>query len=331
MNVKQQVKEMNKVYCNLCDSTEIIPLFSAVDYITKTTHNLVECKNCGLTYVNPQPSKDELPGYYSGDYHMEDPFFYDKFNAYSRYKKLKKIAGKYTRRILDVGCGRGIMLKIFKESGWETAGTELSDVSAQYAREVLGVEVLNKDIEDCNFSKDHFDVITLFHSLEHLRDPMLSLKSINDFLNPDGLLIIEVPRFNSFYSKIFKDKWFHLDVPRHLFHFDDRSFEKLLAVAGFSIIKRKRCALLYDSFGALQSILNYMCSEMNLLNNINTRRVRVKDIIKSKKKRLTVDTIISFLLQPLLLPPLFVLAFFLSIFNTGGTLTVCAKKSRANR
>lgn len=319
---------MNRVNCILCGSIESIPLYSSTDYITKTIHNLVKCRNCGLTYVNPQPSKDELPEYYSGDYHMEAPFFYDRFNARSRYKKLKKIAGKQTGRILDVGCGRGIMLKIFKESGWETAGTELSDVSAQYAREVLGVEVLNENIEDSVFDKEHFDVITMFHSLEHLQDPALSLKAIKKLLKPDGLLIIEVPRFNSFYSKIFKDKWFHLDVPRHLFHFDDQSLEKLLAAAGFSITMRKRYALLYDSFGALQSILNYICSELNLLNNINTGRIRVKDIIKSKQKRHMADTIISFLLQPLLVPPLFALASFLSIFNTGGTLTVCAKKKQ---
>lgn len=318
---------MNNVWCNVCSSKDNIPLFSASDYITETSHHLVKCKKCGLIYVNPQPSKDELPKYYPDDFYFrEAPFFYDKMNARSRYNELKKVLGKHTGNILDVGCGRGLLLKLFKDSGWEVKGTELSDVSARYAREVMGLDVLNRDIEDCNFDNGYFDVITLFHSLEHLREPMLSLKVIKGLLKSDGLLIIVVPRFNSFYSNIFKDKWFHLDVPRHLFHFDDRSIEKLLATAGFEIIKVKRYALLYDSFGALQSILNYICSEPNLLNNINTRRNRVKDIIKSGRKRLIADTIISFFLQALLFPPLFILAVFLSIFNIGGTLTVCAKK-----
>ena len=318
---------MNKVACNSCGSNENIPLYSASDYITKTRHHLVECKTCGLTYVSPQPSKAELPRFYPDDfYYREEPFFYDKINAGSRYKALLRIIGKRKGRILDAGCGRGILLKLFKNAGWEAFGTELSDVSARYAREVLGLEVLNRGIEDCNFGSGIFDVITLFHSLEHLREPMLSLNIIKNILKPEGLLIIVVPRFNSFYSNIFKDKWFHLDVPRHLFHFDDRSIEKLLAAAGFEIIKVKRYALLYDSFGALQSILNYICSEPNLLNNINTGRNRVKDIIKSGKKRLMVDTIMSYLLQFILFPPLFILAAFLAIFNIGGTLTVSAKK-----
>ncbi|RJO61249.1 class I SAM-dependent methyltransferase [candidate division WS5 bacterium] len=318
---------MNKIPCNICKSLENIPVFLASDYITKTMHHLVKCKNCGLAFVNPQPTKDEMPKFYPEVfYYSEEPFFYDKINARLRYKELQKVIKKRTGRILDVGCGRGMLLKTFKESGWVVAGTELSSVSARYAREVMDVEVLSKNIEDCNFANDYFDVITLFHSLEHLCDPMASLNVIKKLLKSDGILIIVVPRFNSVYSNIFKDKWFHLDVPRHLFHFDDRSLERLLTTAGFDILKTKRYSLLYDSFGALQSILNFVCSEFNLLNNLNTGRVRFQDIMKSGNRRLVVDLIVSYLSQALLFPPLFLIAALLSIINIGGTLTVYVRK-----
>lgn len=319
---------MKEVLCNLCGSgsSENILLFSTYDYITHTLHIVVKCKACGLVYVNPQPTEEELPKFYPETYYGNAPFLYEIVDARSRYKKFQRIVGKRTGKLLDVGCGKGLLLKLLKESGWEVIGTELSKESAKYANEVLGLKVFNQDIEECNFTDESFDLITFFHSLEHLINPLSTLKTIRRLLKDDGLLIVEVPRFHSLYFKIFKDKWFHLDVPRHLFHFDDQTLEKLLTTSGFKVFRKKKYAIMYDAFGALQSLLNYICSTPNLLNNINTKCIRVKDILKSKQKKLMMDTIISFSLQPLLFPPLLLFAVFLSIFNIGGTLTYYAKK-----
>ncbi len=318
---------MRGASCNLCGSSEAIPLFSTRDYITHTMHNLVKCKSCGLTYVNPQLKKDELPAFYPATYYGGKPFFYEIVDAHSRYKWLHKIVGKHTGKLLDVGCGKGLLLKLFAQSGWEVAGIELSDNSARYATEVLGLRVLNKDIDNCDFSEESFDLITSFHSLEHLNDPLSALKTIGWLLKPDSLLIVQVPRYNSFYSKIFGDRWFHLDVPRHLYHFNDQTLEKLLERAGFHIFKRKKFVLMHDAFGALQSILNLLCSRMNLLNDLNTKRVRLTDIIKARKKRPLIDAMISLSLQTLVFPLLFFLAALFAVFNTGGTLTYYAKKT----
>jgi 2-polyprenyl-3-methyl-5-hydroxy-6-metoxy-1,4-benzoquinol methylase len=315
-----------KSHCNVCGSPENIPLFSTIDYISRTSHTLVKCKSCGLTYVSPQPTKEELSSFYPNKYYGTEPFLYEKADARSRFKMLHKTLGERRGRLLDVGCGKGLLLKLFKDSGWQVTGTELSEHSAQYARETLGIAICSEDIEKCNFQDQYFDVITLFHSLEHLMDPTSWLKTVKRLLKPNGLLIIQVPRFNSFYSKIFKNKWFHLDVPRHLFHFDDNTLENLLSAASFRVFEKKRYVLMHDSFGALQSILNCVCSEYNLLNDINTKRKSVKEIMNSPKKRLKIDLIISLLSQVFLFPLLFVLAAFLSIFNIGGTLTYYATK-----
>jgi 2-polyprenyl-3-methyl-5-hydroxy-6-metoxy-1,4-benzoquinol methylase len=316
---------MKHIECDLCNSSNYSLIFEAKDYITGTHQVVVRCQNCGLVYINPQPSFDELGNFYPKIYYGEKPFLYEKLDAFTRFRQIKKII-KLGSIILDIGSGRGLLLSQLKRKGCEVIGTELSEMSSKYARGSLNLNIINKNLEDCAFEKKYFDVITMFHSLEHLISPLKTLKEIYRIIKPGGTLVIEVPRFNSIYQRLFKEKWFHLDVPRHLFHFEDQTLEKLLTTAGFSVFKKKRYSIMYDSFGALQSILNYICSEQNLLNDLNTKRIRVKDIIKSGRKKLVMDTAISLVLQSTLYIPLFIFTIILSIVNRGGTLTFYAKK-----
>jgi SAM-dependent methyltransferase len=319
-----------KVDCNLCGSKDSVLLFSATDYITKTEHFLVRCKQCGLAFVNPQPSSKDLFRFYPVLYYGDEPASYEKIDARSRFKKLRSVVQKNNGAILDIGCGKGLLLQMFKETGWNVAGIELSEESARYASEKLHIDVytLLSDLEADNIDKiNSFDVITFFHSLEHVKDPLLYVKSAEKLLKSDGIMIIEVPRFNSLYSKVFKDTWFHLDVPRHLYHFEDQTLQKMMNSVGLHVFKKTKYALMYDSFGALQSILNSFCSRYNLLNDINTKRINVRDIMKSGNTRLKADSVMSFVAQFLVLPLLFISAAFFALFNTGGTLCYYARKS----
>ncbi len=317
--------KMRSVTCDLCGSKQYFLIFETKDYITGIPQKVVRCQNCGLVYVNPQPSFEELGGFYPQAYYGEKPFLYEKLDAFARFRLIKKIIKKESI-ILDIGCGRGLVLAKLKNIGCEVWGTELSEVSSKFARETLKLTILNKNLEDCAFNNDYFDVIIMFHSLEHLISPLIILKEVHRILKPGGILVVEVPRFDSIYSKIFKDKWFHLDVPRHLYHFNDRTLEKLLTTAGFNVLKKKRHAIMYDSFGALQSLLNCICTTPNLLNDINTKRITFKDVIKSKRKRLLYDAVISLILQSVLYIPMVIFTVILSIFDIGGTLTFNAKK-----
>lgn len=316
---------MQTVTCDLCGSKDFSLIFEAKDYITGIRQKVVRCRNCGLAYVNPQPSVTEIGDFYPQAYYGKNPFFYEKLDGFYRFKRVRKLV-KIGSNVLDIGSGRGLVLSHLRRIGCKVWGTELSEISSKYAKDTLGLNIINKNLEDCVFEKDSFNVITMFHSLEHLISPFKTVKEIYRILKPGGYLIIEVPRFDSFYSRIFTDKWFHLDVPRHLFHFNDQTLEKLLTTAGFSIIKKSRYAIMYDSFGTLQSILNCICSKTNLLNDINTKRITFKDIIKSGQNRLMVDTIISLASQAILYVPLVMFTIILSIFNIGGTLTFYARK-----
>lgn len=316
---------MHSTTCDLCDSQHSFPVYDTNDYITGKPQQVVRCANCSLVYVNPQPDPSELGDYYPEVYYGDTPFLYEKLDANSRFNNVKGFVQK-GNIILDIGCGRGLVLSRLKEIGCEVWGTELSAVSSKYARESLGLDIINKNLEDCAFPDNHFDVVTMFHSLEHHVSPTKTLTEVYRILKTGGILIVEVPRFDSVYSTIFGDKWFHLDVPRHLFHFNENTLEKLFTKAKFRVIKKKQFDIMYDSFGALQSILNFLCSKPNLLNDINTKRTSFKSILISKQYKILIEALLSFILQIILYLPLILVSILLAQMNKGGTLKFFATK-----
>ena len=136
-----------------------------------------------------------------------------------RVREVEAVANSGPGRVLDVGCGRGVLLQEFRRRGWEVQGTELSESAASYARQTLKIPVEIGDLEAIGFPPNYFDAITLWHVLEHVADPRALLAEIRRILKPDGVLLVAVPNFGSLEARVSKDKWFHLDVPRHVTHF----------------------------------------------------------------------------------------------------------------
>ena len=118
-----------------------------------------------------------------------------------------------------------------------------------------------------------------------MKGPKGTLNAIYRILKEDGVLLVEVPKFDSIYAKIFKDKWFHLDVPRHLYYFEDETIGSLLKATGFAITRMRKFSFLYDVFGNIQSILNCLCSKMNLLNDLSTKRLTLRSLWREKKQK----------------------------------------------
>ena len=316
--------------CELCESNDFATILTTRDYISRFVFRLVRCKQCGLVFVNPRPLVEDLHGFYPPTYYSytEKPSLMEVVDALIRIKKLQNLKKmRVSRRILDIGCGKGLTLEGLRKKGWEVYGTELSEGSAKFARENLRLNVISKDLTDCRFPCEFFDVITLWHVLEHLPHPGSQLVEIHKRLKNDGILVIQVPDFGSPQQKLFEEKWFHLDVPRHLYHFEDNSLTKLLDITGYRVVKKKYAYIPYDLFGVFQSSLNLICKHLNFFNDIVTCRKSLNDIMKSRDGRLIWDTIISFSLSPItMVNSVFILLFSSLVYRKCGTLEFYAVK-----
>ena len=171
-------------------------------------------------------------------------------------------AGAKAGMLLDIGCGDGSFLLAAQKCGWQVMGTELNPKAARQS----GLDVVT-DI--CEIpSSLVFDCITLWHSLEHLSDPLTTLKAIRSRLSPTGILLIAVPDIDGIQAKMFGRKWFHLDVPRHLYHYSKTSLSALLQATGFCPVQQWHQEFEYDLIGWLQSTLNCLLPTPNVFFNL---------------------------------------------------------------
>lgn len=285
---------MEHVKCNLCgaDDTEFLFYARNRNSRAKEIFNLVKCKICCLTYLNPRPDKDEIGVYYPPWYHSRAndkipdikktkiwgiPWreaMQKKAEPVIRYKK----AGK----ILDIGCGDGSLLKFMKDTGWQTYGVEPNEISSRYARDVLGLNVFSGRLEDAGYSEESFDVITLFHVLEHIHEPVQTLKRIYRLLKRGGLLFIEVPNFNSFEAKIFKDKWVGISAPLHLYHFTPGTLKAILKNCGFSPVVQEFIPEQTKYIAGYSESLRFCLMDWGLYHSLQEENVPEKKEISNK-------------------------------------------------
>lgn len=320
---------MHPTHCNICNASEAKEHLRSIDYITQEAFKSVRCIQCGLVYVDPQPATADLHHYYPAGHQAAGPAMYEKMDAKPRIKLIANLAlESQKKKLLDIGCGKGLLLSGLKERGWEVFGTELSETSRQYACE-QGLQVFNSVVNDTPIEPESLDVVTLFHSLEHLTDPKQSINEIKGLMRPGGLLVIEVPNINSWYARFFKDQWFHYDAPRHLYHFSPQTLRSLIENADLHVESLSTHAnLSYDAFGAVQSLLNTFLSNKNLLNNINTGQMTVSQLMQGEKPIRNLTALATSQLCLGIGYPLFAIANLLTPWLEGGTLRIIAKKPR---
>jgi 2-polyprenyl-3-methyl-5-hydroxy-6-metoxy-1,4-benzoquinol methylase len=220
--------------------------------------------------TTPQPSLEKLPEYYkSEDYisHTDSKRnLFEKVYHVVKTRTLKrklKLINKYSKSgksLLDFGCGTGDFLKVANESKWEVFGVEPNDQARQIANSKLDGLVFTSE-EFLKFEKERFDVITLWHVLEHLPELKEHLSVFKKLLKPNGTLIIAVPNYKSFDAKIYKRYWAAFDVPRHLWHFSRTSIIKLMAINKMEVVKSY--PMLFDAFYVSLLSEKYKTGHMN--------------------------------------------------------------------
>jgi 2-polyprenyl-3-methyl-5-hydroxy-6-metoxy-1,4-benzoquinol methylase len=235
-----------KVSCYNCGSEDISSEF----YVDRFRH--VRCKKCGMVYVNPCFKSSIIESTYSEDEYSD---FQYKTKIIPAVKFRKDILGirKYEQinnffkdkgKILDIGCGIGEVLSVFKDKGWDTQGIELNDLAAQYARNNFGLDVVQDSVYNFSF-KDKYDCIMMWGIVEHFTEPKKLLKQVKKMLAPKGLLVIEVPSADSFLVKFIEARGNanklspkRILIPdRHLMFFSHISLREMLVSSGFVIEK----------------------------------------------------------------------------------------------
>lgn len=137
-------------------------------------------------------------------------------------------------RLLDVGCGNGQLLTRLRALGWQVEGVEVDPAAVAQAR-ASGLEVRLGSLEAQQYPPNHFDVITMSHVIEHVHDPAGLLRECRRVLHPGGRLVVTTPNLNSWGHRFFKDSWFPLDPPRHLYLFTFNSLQGVLKSSGFKV------------------------------------------------------------------------------------------------
>jgi 2-polyprenyl-3-methyl-5-hydroxy-6-metoxy-1,4-benzoquinol methylase len=213
--------------------------------------DIVKCQTCGLMRTNPRPTTDSIGFYYPDDYgpylgtqvkspdlgsvggikNLLRPLVHKIFNT-----KSTALPSLLPGRLLEVGCASGSFLHRMAGEGWHVEGIEFSDIAAQAAHK-LGYQVYAGSLEDAPAPKQAYDLIVGWMVLEHLHDPVGCLKKLHNWAKPGASLALSVPNVGSIEFNVFKEKWYALHLPNHLYHFTPDTLEKVLEAAGWALVK----------------------------------------------------------------------------------------------
>lgn len=230
---------MNYINCNLCNSNEY-KLFKEID-----GYQLVKCKQCGFVYLNPRPTQQETNEEYSAEYHIERLLGQEPKTEKEIEQEINKNIGRAEEivkqsgnkgKLLDIGCGAAFFIACLKKYGWDVTGIDISEWASEFARKKLGLNVFTGNVGEVQL-KERFDVITMYHNLEHLPDPLKTLKRVLELLSDDGILVVKGPNLSGFDRIWHGSNWRGYSDKSHLYYFIPKTYQTMLEKAGFSVQK----------------------------------------------------------------------------------------------
>lgn len=243
------ILEDKNTTCPACGNADWTLRGQAKDFsVSGEWFELRECPKCHLLATHPQPGFDQLGKYYASEAYVSHSdtrkgLVNKLFHAARNFMMKKKLewvtmaSSKTSGRLLDVGAGTGHFAKYMQDHDWQVIALEPDDTARKVAAEKLNLELL--PLEDlASQPTSVFDVITLWHVLEHVHDVNGYLNQFHSILKPDGVLIIAVPNHTSVDAKAYGLKWAAFDVPRHLWHFSPASMELLLQKNHFRLAQK---------------------------------------------------------------------------------------------
>lgn len=238
--------------------------FTCQDYtVSKAYFDLIIDEDLEMLITSPKPKEEDLAKYYESEAYIShtdssksvSDKIYQLVKNYTTRQKVKLINSfkTETKTILDVGCGTGDFLAACKNNGWHVIGIEPNEKARNFALQKMDLtkiqgnpffNSIEKFIENENNKK--FDIITLWHVLEHVPNLKDYISYLEKLLKPGGRLIIAVPNYKSYDAKFYGKFWAAFDVPRHLWHFSQKSIKLLFS--GKGLVVEKTIPMKFDAY-----------------------------------------------------------------------------------
>lgn len=251
---------MNKLTinaCPLCGSTHLKRGITCTDfYASGEQFDLFSCEDCGFTFTQGFPVEAEIGKYYeTPDYisHSDTKkgamnSIYHYVRSYMLGRKARLVVHESHRKkgcLLDIGTGTGYFADAMQARGWKVEAVEKNPQAREFARENFGLEVKPESALK-EFASGTFDVITLWHVMEHLEHLNQTWELLRELLTEKGVLIVAVPNCASYDAGYYREYWAAYDVPRHLWHFTPTTMQQLASRHGF--IMAERHPMPFDAF-----------------------------------------------------------------------------------
>ncbi len=297
--------------CPLCNGKNVSVVYERLPHFHQAA--LMQCNNCGHLYsfireeINVSDLySDEIYKVVENRHSIFDRIIKREYAGVLKQLDNMKIA---KGNLLDFGCGKGQFGNLAEKNGWRVKAVETSPERAAYARNVYGLDVNSEFYSSGSIFNIRFDVLTLFHVLEHLHVPgQLLQELIKTNVTENGIVIIEVPNIGSWQSRIAKDHWIHLDVPRHIHHFTPERLNKFLVSLGLVPVKRTYFSFHLGVLGMVDSLLKKMGYRKNIIYELKNK--------KSKSLILRVALVLPFAI---------ILEFTSSLFGKGGVIRIYSR------
>lgn len=283
-HVKHYPMELLKE-CPICKSENYDEFLECADYlVTQQNFQLVKCSQCEFVFTNPRPPESLIQDYYSSeDYYSHQKksvslisSVYNMIRNINVNNKLDLISKYHSASLslLDYGCGAGVFLEAARKRSYSVAGVEPNTEARQIVTD-LGMEVYTPDELD-QLKNQSYDVISLWHVLEHIHCLNESFELLKAKLKSDGIMLIALPNLNSWDAQKYKANWAAYDVPRHLYHFSKNTLSKFAEKHGMKIVgihPMKFDAFYVSLLSEANSVLKYPNAIANgIRSNFNARK-----------------------------------------------------------
>ncbi|MBU0633736.1 MAG: class I SAM-dependent methyltransferase [Candidatus Omnitrophica bacterium] len=239
--------------CMLCSSDNPRLLFVAQDIhgrqiLSNDKFDIFQCDACNVAFTQVHVGPEYYKKYYRKDYYCpinsngligKCLFFLQEFSFKKRLKLIERYKSSKGNRILEVGCAKGEFLNSLPES-YDKCAVEINEDGYNFVKEnYKNIDIHNVRINDRDFKASkfgEFDVIIMWHVFEHVEDPAVFIDNLSKLLAKDGVLIFDIPNKDSLGFNLTQHWWFHLDAPRHLFHYNYKSIDSLIQRSKLKIV-----------------------------------------------------------------------------------------------